>query len=272
MKNDKIIKEFTNYLTLENLSRNSVKTYINYIVNFSKKVDIENLTQENINEFFLSLNCPVNTVNQYKKTLLQFLKFRKLELQIPKMKQAEQKLPEYFDENYFLNEIIPCVDDIYRDELKIRCLFFLMFYTGLRVGEISRLKKADFDLQNKRIKIQHRKAKNPIIIYYPEEINDLIEVYFTTIPDKESVFNCSEANINYICKRLSDNINKRISPHTFRHSFAVMFLKKGGDISVLKELLGHKSLISTLIYTKMTNEDIENEYRKLIKIDRRPRK
>ena len=126
-------------------------------------------------------------------------------------------------------------------------------------------------MKEQKINIQKRKAKNPIVIYYPEEMKDLIQLYFDSCPEQESVFDFTNSALQYYYEKLNQNLEKKINPHMFRHSFAVMFLKKGGDISILKELLGHKCLQSTLIYAKMTDEDIEKEYRKIIKIKRSPR-
>ena len=70
------------------------------------------------------------------------------------------------------------------------------------------------------------------------------------------MFNISKDRIIKICKILSAKLDKKRTPHTFRHSFAVMFLKNGGDISVLKELLGHKNLQSTLNLEPQSNSHL----------------
>ena len=109
----------------------------------------------------------------------------------------------------------------------------------------------------------------PIVIYFPTSLKDLAVAHFNLYPESETVFDMTSDNIYRYCRTLSDDLKKHISPHTFRHSFAVMSLKKGMDVTVLKKLLGHKNLQSTMIYTEMTKEDIEREYRKHITIKRR---
>lgn len=265
------LEKFKEYLILEGLSRYSVINYISSIKMIAKYIDIENLCQEKVNEYFVNLEGEEATQNQRRKALLKFIAYNKLDIKVPKFKRVEQSIPDYFSEEYFLNEIVSLIDMLFKNEIEVKCIFYLMFYTGLRIGEILNLKKSDFNLKEQKINIQKRKAKNPIVIYYPKELNSLIELQFDNTPEQEKMFELSSSSIRKYCKNLNQNLDKKIHPHMFRHSFAVMFLKKGGDISVLKELLGHKCLQSTLIYTKMTNEDIEKEYRKYIKIKRSPK-
>lgn len=271
-----IIKEllikFKERLILDGFAKKTVKTYISCINRLSSKIDFGNLCQEKVNQFFLNLENPVNTINQYKKALIKWVKIFELDIKIPKFKQAEHTIPEYFSEDYFLNEIVPSFSILFKDDIKVRCLFYLMFYTGLRVGEIANLKKKDFDLKNKRINIQKRKAKNPIVVFYPKEMADLIELHFNNSAEYEDLFNFSEGAIGYYCKVLSENLNKHIHPHMWRHSFSIAYLKKGGKGKNLQSLLGHKSRTSTAIYEQMSDTDREEEFRKVMKIKRKPKK
>ena len=264
-----LINKFREELILEGRAKKTIKTYISCLNVISNKLNLSSLTQEKVNKYFVEIEAPANTVNQHKKALIKLVKILKLDVRIPKFIQAENSIPEYFDEDYFLNEIVPAIGFLFDDEIRIRCLFYLMFYTGLRVGEIANLKKVDFDLVNKKINIQKRKAKNPIIVFYPKDMAELIELQFDMHPEDEKIFNCSDDSVRYYCNVLSKNLEKHITPHTFRHSFAVSYLKKGGSSKNLQTLLGHKCRVATDIYMQMTDEDREIEYRKIMKIKRR---
>lgn len=266
-----LLLKFKESLILDGLAKKTIKAYISCINTLSSKVNFDNVSQEEVNQFFLSLEVPINTANQYKKALIKWIKVFKLDIQVPKFKATEETIPEYFSEDYFLDELIPSIEILFRDELKIRCLFYLMFYTGLRVGEIANLKKKDFDLKNKRINIQKRKAKNPIVVFYPQQMSDLIGLHFNNTADDEDVFNMKEEAISYYCKVISENLDKHITPHTFRHSFAVTYLQKKGSPKNLQTLLGHKSRVATDIYMKMTDKDREAEFRKVMHIKRSPK-
>ena len=258
-------------LILEGLAKKTINSYIACLNTISINLDIENLTQENINNYFLNLEAPTNTINQHKKALIKLIKTFKFDFEIPKFSQAVNHIPEYFDEDFFFEKIIPAINSLFKDGIKIKCLFYLLFYTGLRVSEIANLNKSDFDLKNLSIKIQNRKAKNPIVVYYPKGMADLVEVQFDLHPENEKIFNCSDDSIRYYCKILSENLGKHITPHTFRHSFAVNYLKRGGGSKNLQSLLGHRSGTSTAIYMQMTDKDREAEYRKTMQIRRRPK-
>jgi len=266
---DLLIK-FKESLILDGLAKKTIRAYISCINTLSNNINFDEINQEKVNQFFLNLEAPDNTVNQYKKALIKWIKVFELDIHVPKFKQAEHKIPEYFNEDYFLDDIIPAIDILFQDEIKVRCLFYLMFYTGLRVGEIASLKKKDFDLKNKRINIQKRKAKNPIVVFYPQQMSDLIELHFNNTAGNEDVFNIKEEAISYYCKVLSENLNTHITPHTFRHSFSITYLKKGGNSKNLQGLLGHKSRVSTSIYEQMSDDDREKEFRKVMKIKRKP--
>ena len=108
-------------------------------------------------------------------------------------------------------------------------------------------------------------------MFYPQQMADLVELHFNNTAGNEDVFNIQEKTIAYYCNTLSENLDIHITPHTFRHSFAVMYLKKGGNSKNLQSLLGHKSRVSTAIYEQMTDEDRENEFRKIVKIKRSPK-
>ena len=269
------MNKFKEKLIFDGSAGNTVKKYISIMTLIQNKynIDIYSLNNEVITNLILKFRNKFSksTINTYVAVLNKWKEYTKQEYDLPKRINPEIAIPEYFTEDYFLDEISSVIKKIFNNEIKIKVILYLLFYTGLRVGELSNLKKTDFNLKECSINIQKRKSKNPIVVYYPKSLNDILELHFTNYPDNNKVFDMQTQQINYYCRVLSKNLNKRIYPHLFRHSFAVMFLRKGGDISVLKELLGHKDLNSTLIYTKMNKSDIEKEYRKRITIKRRPK-
>jgi len=270
-----MIKKFEQELAFNGLSKNTIGLYVNTIklINTKFNVDINNLKDENIKELVIKFRDTLSksSCNTYIAVLRKWREFTKQEYQLPKAVNPEIEIPDYFSEDYFLDEIVPAIKILFNSEIKIKALFYLLFYSGLRVGELCNLNKEDFNLKECSIKIQKRKAKNPIVIYYPKGLNDILELHFNNNPLDKKAFNIEPCSVRYYCKVLSKNLNKKMHPHLFRHSFAVMFLRKGGDLSTLKELLGHKNINSTLIYSKMSREDIEEKYRKIIKIKRRPK-
>jgi integrase/recombinase XerD len=270
-----MIKKFEQQLVFDGLSKNTIRLYITTIKLISTKfnVDINNLKDENIKDLIIKFRDTrsKSSCNAYIAVLKKWRDFTGQEYQLPKSINPEIEIPDYFSEEYFLDEIVPAIKVLFHNEIKIKSLLYLLFYSGLRVGELCNLNKEDFNLKECSIKIQKRKAKNPIVIYYPKGLNDILELHFNDNPLEKLAFNTEEQDVRYYCKVLSKNLNKKIYPHLFRHSFAVMFLRKGGDLSTLKELLGHRNINSTLVYSKMSKGDLEKQYRKFIKIKRRPK-
>jgi site-specific recombinase XerD len=269
-----MIKKFEQQLVFDGLSKNTIMQYVNTIklINTKFNVDINNLKDENIKDLVIKFRDTLSksSCNAYIAVLRKWRDFTGQEYKLPKFVNPETEIPDYFLEDYFLDEIVPSIKKIFDKEIKIKAILYLLFYSGLRVGELCNLNKEDFNLKECSIKIQKRKAKNPIVIYYPKELNDILELHFNNNPLENKAFNIEPYSVGYYCRVLSKNLNRKIHPHLFRHSFAVMFLKKGGDLSTLKELLGHRNINSTLVYSKMSKDDIEKEYRKYIKIKRRP--
>jgi site-specific recombinase XerD len=270
-----MIEKFEQQLVFDGLSKNTIELYVNTIklINTKFNVDIDNLKDENIKELVVKFRDTLSksSCNTYIAILRKWRDFTGQEYQLPKSINPETEIPDYFSEDYFLDKIVPAIKILFNNEIKTKAILYLLFYSGLRVGELCNLNKEDFNLKECSIKIQKRKSKNPIVIYYPKGLNDILELHFNNNPLEKEAFNLTTGSVKYYCKVLSKNLERKIHPHLFRHSFAVMFLKNGGDLSTLKELLGHRNINSTLVYSKMSKGDLEKQYRKIIRIKRRPK-
>lgn len=262
-----MLNKFKEFLILKDLSKNTIVNYMSSIRNINKELNLESLTQENLNTYLVKVKTEKSksSMNQYKKALIKWVEFTKQDVEIPKFDVIKPDAPEYFSEKYFLEDIMPTVEVIFNDVAKVKTLFYLMFYVGLRVGEIARVKREDFNLEEREVKIHNRKEGDWKVFRFTKIVANLLEAYFDTYEIKETVFDVSEETIQYYCRKISENNGKRIHPHMFRHSFSVMFLKNGGSEANLQKLLGHKSRRSTAIYSELTDEDIKDEYDKYIK-------
>lgn len=156
------------------------------------------------------------------------------------------------------DEMVKRLENLEGGRDKIICLF--LWLTGCRVSEVVSVKKKDIDFKHNTIKIEwlkNRRQKERII-YMPKRLKNVLEVYTSTKNKDDRLFPITRQRVHQICK------NKMgIHPHVFRHSYAVNFLRQGGRVTVLKQILGHSRLDTTMKYVKLVPRDVAEEIEKI---------
>ena len=155
-----------------------------------------------------------------------------------------------------------------------KAMLELMYSSGLRVSELVELKLKDVDLENGYVKCFGKGRKERIvpigevaIIYlkkYIDEYRDSMKKGYYT----ENIFlnnhgkKISRQGFFLIIKNIAEskNINKNITPHVLRHSFATHLLNNGSDLRTIQEMLGHASITTTQIYTNVSTDVIKENY------------
>ena len=259
---------YKNWLTLNGASSSTIDMYISYYKRFIKECPVDKLDQDNLNAFLLSLK------NKYSKSTYNFniamikffFKFKKIELEFPKLSKTEKKLPEYITEKFLDDKLLPMVESTCKNIIPIKTVITFMFYTGIRVSEIDELKRKDIDLEKKKAKIFVSKTNSERIVFFNEKTRNMLEILFKLVPEKENAFCLSSSSVQNIFQRLSNHFpDVNLHPHLLRHSFSVYFLEKGGDLLTLKELLGHSSINSTMRYAQLNTRQLQDKYNKFIK-------
>lgn len=139
----------------------------------------------------------------------------------------------------------------------------LLYYSGMRMSEVQNLEWRDIDFQRKVIHIKRAKEdKDRIVFLHDNIINALQESGLKNnglVLFSEQGTKYNERTIQLIVKNSARKaeIKKNVSPHTLRHSFATHLLEAGADIRYIQQLLGHKNLQTTQIYTHIANKDIK---------------
>lgn len=158
----------------------------------------------------------------------------------------------------------------------------LMLNMGLRISEVSNLKPQDINLTKNKLRIVGGKGgvdRDLMIPFYTSKLlkewwkakPKNTKYFFTTIKDvkrigKAKCFNTKKGsqfktrNISYMIKKYSKRakIKKNISPHSLRHTFATNFIKQGGNVIYLKEILGHESVSTSQIYITLALRDVKD--------------
>jgi integrase/recombinase XerC len=188
--------------------------------------------------------------------------------------RKEKKLPKFLPKNELVNFLV-AIPDLTGMDSRDRALFETAYSSGVRVSELVGLNLQDIDLQEGFAIVRGKGKKERLVLLGPPSIKALREWIEErarrTVPKSGSAL-----FLNKNATRLSDRSVRRLlhrrlataglrqdmSPHSIRHSFATHMLDSGADIRSVQELLGHKSLTTTQIYTHLTTNRLTQEYRK----------
>ena len=282
-----LIKAYENYLNkVKKASANTVSSYIRDVRQFADwlQTDISDATQQNIADYLQHLERDGRSAATVSRTLASIKNFyaylvssgfcENTPVTEIKISRGEKKLPQILtgrEIELLLSQPI-CVDAKgYRDKAMLE----VMYATGMRVSELIDLDVDDVNLELGIIKCTTAK-KSRAIPLYPAALRALA-VYVRDIrstmlssPDESALF----VNVNgsrmsrqgswKILKHYQSmaRIDKEITPHTLRHSFAVHLLENGADLGSLQELMGHCDISSTQMYTQLINQKLKSVYEK----------
>lgn len=285
-----LIQAYENYLTkVKHASANTVASYMRDIRQFSDwmhhtDVEIVDASQQNIRDYVDHLsamgksNATVSRGLASLKNFFAYLISSGFVEETPiidiHIDRGEKKLPQILTgrEIELLLSQPSCIDAKgFRDKAMLEVLYA----TGIRVTELIDLNVEDVNLEQGNIKCSGSR-KNRTIPLYPAALRAL-RIYLLEIrrsmlldPSEKALF----VNINgtrmsrqgfwKILKHYQNTagIQKEITPHTLRHSFAVHLLENGADLGSLQELMGHCDISSTQMYTHMINKKIKSVYEK----------
>ena len=286
-----LIQAYENYLTkVKQASTNTISSYMRDIRQFAdwlradEDMNVVDATQLHIGRYlqYLETNGKSGaTVSRSLASLKNFYTYlvssgflEKTPVTEIKVDRGEKKLPQILTgrEIELLLAQPVCVDPKgFRDKAMLE----VMYATGIRVTELIDLNIDDVNLSQGVIKCSGAK-KNRVIPLYPAALRAL-SVYVRDIretmladPGETALFvNINGARMSRqgfwkILKhyQASARIEKEITPHTLRHSFAVHLLENGADLNSLQELMGHSDISSTQLYSQMINQKLKSVYEK----------
>jgi integrase/recombinase XerD len=248
--------KFVTEMELRRSAKGTIENYTTYVekflLHFNGYVDPQHVPTDEIKKFLVAIGKE-SSVGQkqataaLKKFYLLAVKFpRKMDsIPYPRIISA---LPTIIGKNELLDRISKVKDARYR------AMFVLLYGTGLRVGELVKLKVTDFNKERKEITVRNGKGGKDRIVPYTDSIRDELKAYFYQRKESEWFFHGENPN-NYVSKStVEKNCRDLIDahPHQLRHCFAVNFIESGGSIYVLKDILGHKDIRTTERYLRVT--------------------
>ena len=264
------MNEFKNYLLHQNLSKNTIESYITSVAQFNKNFD--SITKQNLLAFKAVLvdkykgktvNLRIQGINKY----LEYLKKDKLKLKFIKVQQKTYLENVISDADYeFLKNKLQ-KDNNYEWYFIVRFLGA----TGARVSELIQFKyehliRGYIDLYTKSGKIRRifipKRLRTKAIDYYKSI--DRIEGYLFLNKNGQQI---TTRGLSHQLKEIGKNYKMNLNviyPHSFRHRFAKNFLEKRKDIALLADLMGHESIETTRIYLRKTSEEQQEIVDKII--------
>ncbi len=150
------------------------------------------------------------------------------------------------------------------DNLKHKLVLMFLYYAGLRLDEVRNLKWNGLDFSRDIIHVKTAKGGKERIVFLHPKLKDALKIF--DINGRGLIFlsrrggKYSKRAIQQIVKKSAGKAvtRKNVTPHTIRHSFATHLLEAGADIRYIQDLLGHKDLRTTQIYTHVANKNIKN--------------
>ena len=286
-----LVQAYENYLSkVKQASANTIASYMRDIRQFAdwlrdnEGIEVVEATKLNISDYLTHLEQEGRSAATVSRGLASLKNFYSYVVSTGflestpvveiKVDRGEKKLPQILtgrEIELLLSQPV-CVDSKgYRDKAMLE----VMYATGIRVTELIELDVDDVNLEQGIIKCASSK-RSRVIPLYPAALRAL-HAYLTGVrssmvasPDEKALFvNVSGVRMSRqgfwkILKHYQDmaHIEKEITPHTLRHSFAVHLLENGADLGSLQELMGHSDISSTQLYTHMVNSKLKSVYEK----------
>lgn len=285
----KIVDDYLDYLCYEkNYSNNTITNYNDDICEYLDYIDSEGLDFRNILysdiRFYLmylkdtkkdnnsSIDRKLSAIRGFYKYLANNKVVKNNVFSLVSGPKKSKRLPRFFEYNE-LEELFDACDLGTSLGQRDRLLLEMLYATGVRVSELVNIKVSDIDEDGHSILVLGKGNKERYVTYgdYCSEILDLYlsDGYLKLNTNKSCYLflnnnggNLTDRGVRYILDRIikHTSIQKNISPHMIRHSFATHLLNEGADLLSVQKLLGHESIKATQIYTHVTTDRLKEVY------------
>lgn len=284
-----IIQDFIEYLKSKQVSKNTLMSYerdINQLASYFEKLDkkIFDATVEDLETYIAYMqtvgksNATISrNVASIKAFYRYLLKHKLVEQNIaekliaPKVEKKEISVLSLSEVEKLLAQ--PSLDDLkgQRDKAMLE----ILYSTGMRVTELISLNLSDLSINAAHVKVKKKNKEriiplgNTAIKYLKEYVENVRPLLIKSETEPSLFINANGQKMTRqgfwkILKQYKEDakIDKELTPHTIRHSFAVHMLQNGAEIKLVQELLGHTDVASTLMYTHVADMKLRDEYLK----------
>jgi integrase/recombinase XerD len=282
---DEDIKNFLVYLKVErNLADNTIDSYKNDLKKFKeflnlKKISLKGINEKKLTDFIIflkkknlegsSISRSISAIKGFYKFLIFRNKISSNVLNYFESPKVERKLPEYLTQKEIDTLLNKNIDT--QQGIRNKAIIEFFYATGLRVSELSGIKKSDINWNERWVKVIGKGNKERIV-FFPQSTEDILKVYLQNNKYKDMPYLFVNKSGNKLSRQSLWKIVKmygkialfikNIKPHTIRHSFATHLLERGLDLRTIQQLLGHKNINTTTIYTHIGKTYIKEAYKK----------
>ncbi|MAY82664.1 MAG: hypothetical protein CMP59_00885 [Flavobacteriales bacterium] len=270
---EQIAEELDVYVRKMRAKRYSASTFKSYLsilkryFTYYKLQKSEELTDDDLVNYMNDVVLPSGYSEVYQRQLIGALKLfykyvhgedREFS-DVPKVRRSK-KLPEVLSKEEVM-ELFECTNNL-KHEFTLK----LIYGCGLRVGDATKLKQRDIDLDRMVVHVKIGKGRKDRLVPFPKSLKEMYLRYLKRYNPREFVLEgqfggpYSATSVNNIIKRacMIAGIKKHVTAHTLRHSFATHIISNGGSVYLLKEILGHASTKTTQIYIHLNEQDINS--------------
>mgnify|MGYP005754134983 CR=1 FL=1 len=265
-----VYDRFIKYLSTKRYSPSTCDTYgtmAEVFLGWASNLELEKVTLMDIDRFNHEFIIGNGYSVSYQRQMVGALKilfgriipasFNIEELERP---VKEKKLPVVLSQK----EIMVLIQRI--ENFKHRTLIATIYACGLRISEVLDLRWRDLDFGRKVVHVRQSKGRKDRVINLSPSLAVMLERYYKVYAPEEFVFNGQEGgkytapSVRAILRRATRRagIQKHVTPHTLRHSYATHLLENGINLRYVQELLGHRKPETTMIYTHVMQKDLEN--------------
>ncbi len=289
-----LLEDFKTYLDVErNFSEHTTRAYISDILSFLLWLDNTPPQEADFNKlreyiyFIQRFEYQKTTLARKIAAIRTFYKYLYRERLIdtnPAISLNAPKRPKPLPKFLSTEEIENILNHVKIDTpagFRNRVILELLWATGMRVSELSGLNFGDLNIENNEIKVMGKGAKERIVlisdraknylIQYLNTARSLIAPGFNVSSDEEAPVFINSTGFRLQNKSIRNAIKetvrelelqKKVTPHVFRHSFATRLIENGADLRVVQELLGHAGISNTQIYTHVSTKHLKEVYDK----------
>lgn len=279
------LQKVKNLLELRGCSKRTISNYLsclNRFKNYYKGKEIEKFNEDDILGYlktnFIDIGCSAATIN-VNRAAIKYYYLVNYKIEFSSVLLPQTKVPSKFPKLISKEEFIKMFNSEFN--LKHKIWIILAYGSGLRVSEVAALRVSDIISKEHKIRVIGKGNKERYVplpdltlkllrIYWIQEKDKITNDFlFPGALEKTKESHISSNTIKEAFQKIkqNNNLDNSITFHTLRHSFATEFIRNGGDIWELKNILGHSSINTTSLYLHMA-EDFKNVYSPLNEVSK----